>query len=357
MRLLKFYFPFVCLFLISCQMMQFKSTKNRDPQSTMDAMKDETLKGFATSHLAIPAISVDPVTDHLTIKFGRLSPEDFLKLKNSFMYLRLPAAFHPQYDKDKEYELTDFLPPKIQALSNLRNLGTVSTSVPYEFQNIGTTFLGGTFQEEIYFDTNCWGTVHDILLSESKPLEINFYNSQDKTIQYFTNPAYFEKVEKFSDIQPYDVIIHYESDAKEIADHFNIYLGQGLVFEKTGLDETSHYRVAFAELRMAGTGRINIYRPKEGVSIRSPQDLWAFVNSRPRIGYELEKFLKKKPENRDFFNNLILIEKIPKQDSFFESSQLKAQVFYDPHLGRYKIKTDSFPGNQYVPALHTRPSF
>jgi hypothetical protein len=302
---------------------------------------------FSYMGLPIPAVTEHPGSGHLTITFGKLTSAQFEAAKKKFSYAKLPAQFLPTYNPNRSYEMTDFLPPKAQALMNKRTSPGIATEMPKWFQKYSADYLNGYAQTGLMNYTNCWGTVHDVLLSSRFPNVINLFNIDSINDKYYRNPQFFKRIDP-KNIRPYDVVLQYDDYAgsDKTIQHAALYLGNYLVFQKDGLDETNHYRITlFKEGR---TGR-EFYRPKEGVAIQTPEELFGMKN--PKISPALAAELKD-PVKMTFFKSLILVPQGQGvADPFLMSNSVKLPLIQNPQTGRYEFNNKTFPGNQVIAPL------
>jgi hypothetical protein len=303
----------------------------------------EVIASFGYMELPKPTITVHPGSEHLTITFGKLTSAQFEAAKKKFSYSNLPVKFLPKYNPNKSYEMADFLPPKAQALMNKRTTGTIQVEMPKWFQKYTKAFLGRE-QTSLYHDTNCWGTAHDILQSSRSPNVVNLFNIDAVNDHYYRNPKYFDAVQ-LKNIRPYDVVLQYDDyeGTDKAIQHVALYLGNYLVFQKDGLSEMDHYRITlFKEGR---TGR-EYYRPKEGVMIQIPEELFGMRN--PQISTSLAAELKDATKMA-FFKTLILVPQGPGvSDSFFMSNSLKLPLVQNVQTGRYEFNSKTFPGTEVI---------
>lgn len=303
----------------------------------------EMISTFSSMGLPKPTVITHPGSENLTITFGKLTPGQFATAKKKFSYAKLPAQFLPTYNPTRSYELTDFLPPKAQALMNKRTGGTIAYEMPKWFQKYSADYLGYV-QESLTNDTNCWGTAHDILLSSRFPNVISLFNIDIINDKYYRNPQFFDRIDP-KNIRPYDVILQYDDyeGTDKTIQHVSLYLGNYLVFQKDGLSEMDHYRITlFKEGR---TGR-EYYRLKEKVPVQTPEELFGMKN--PKISPALAAELKD-PAKLAFFNSLILVTAGPgTSDPYLMSNSLKLPLTLNSKTGRYELNHKTFPGNQVI---------
>lgn len=342
-----------CLLFTACTHKSEPPTQARTPQQVDEfaqqhaAYMKEMISTFGYMGLPTPTVVMHPGSENLTITFGKLTPSQFEAAKKKFSYSKLPAQFLPTYNPNKSYEMTDFLPPKAQALMNKRTNGTILYPMPKWFQKYSADYLGGRVQTELNNSTNCWGTAHDILLSSRYPDVISLFNIDAVNDSYFRNPKFFDRIDP-KNIRPYDVILQYddyEGSDKSIQ-HVSLYLGNYLVFQKDGLSEMDHYRITlFKEGR---TGR-EYYRPKENVAIQTPEELFGMKN--PKVSPALAAELKD-PAKLAFFKTLIYIPVgHGVGNSFLMSNSLKLPLVKNPQTGRYEFNSKTFPGTEVIAPL------
>lgn len=95
------------------------------------------------------------------ITFGKLAARQFQRLKNYYRFpLKSKKIPELKYESEKIYTLKDFLLPKIQPLlGKMMFSGVKKKSLKKESDS----------ENYIYFSSNCWSTVHDILISDYAP--------------------------------------------------------------------------------------------------------------------------------------------------------------------------------------------
>jgi hypothetical protein len=337
------------LFLIGCATtIKPIATDSRKPQSEeFEEYKLEVTRSFLIAGLPKPTITMHPGSYHLTVAFGKLSRPQFNLILENFKYPKLPVQFLPSYSSTRSYELIDFLPPKIQALANKRVFSNFSTPLPDWFQKYAADYLGEDRQDTILNDTNCWGTVHDVLLSDRYPDRSILFN-YDKINDYYRNPKSFTRLNSTTLLKPYDFTLYYDqlSDGSKETTHASLYLGHGLIYEKEGLSEMDHYRIFYFR---PGRENREFYRPIEGVQIKTAEEVFGLAKTSPRISQDLALELKD-PAKRSFFESLILIPVgSGTSHNFFMSTALKLPLRKSTTTGRYKMAfPDSYPGNAFI---------
>lgn len=349
MNILSQFCFFILLLLSACTHKNEKNNFKRIPQQIDDfaILRNQYIKevalAFTYMGLPKPTITSHPGSLHLTIQFGKLTENQFLIAKKKFSYSKLPTQFLPNYIPNKNYELTDFLPPKMQALMNKRTHGTLKTKMPDWFVKHTPLYLNGDSQIDLYNDTNCWGTVHDILLSARFPDIIHLFNIDLINDHYYRNKNYFDRIDPKS-IQPYDIILEYDDyEGTDFSiQHASLYLGNYLVFQKDGLSEVDHYRITL--YKEGRTGR-EIYRPKLNVPIKTPEELFGMKN--PKMTSQLTNDLKDL-KKLDFFKSLILVPSGPgTANSFLMSNSIKLKIKKNSQTLRYEFDSSTFPGTEF----------
>lgn len=312
----------------------------------------EVTQSLMAMGLPKPTITSHPGSEHLTISFGKLTPAQFELAKKYFFYSRLPSAYAPVYDAQKNYELIDFLPPKVQALANRRTFEGFEMSTPTWFKKYMPQYLGFT-PETLLTQTNCWGTVHDVLISTRFPTKAILFNIDD-IVSYYQNPKFFSSVSNVQNLKPYDVILYYyESDGARIVDHAALYLGHGLIYQKDGLSEMDHYKITFLKQR-SGLENHMYYRPLDKVPIQTVEELYGFSNKKPKISSSLAAELKD-ANKKAFFDSLVLQDN--GANKFFTTTAIKLALTKNAKTGRWEYDKKTYPGTNIVDPLKKKPTF
>lgn len=166
------------------------------------------------------------------IIFGKLSKEQFDHL-NSYYQFPIPSKEiqKKQYEPNKVYELVDFLLPKIQPLSGKQLWAGVPT------HTLESPHLSD--RENTFFNSNCWSTVHDILVSDQLPFKISGFVTDSHYMgsnvrKIISDDNFTENITKRQDqdLKAYDVFIQPDGDG---IFHTGVFVGPGLIFEKLGL--------------------------------------------------------------------------------------------------------------------------
>lgn len=184
-------------------------------------------------------ISVDeegsPEFSYHRIHLGRLDRGAFERVRAALQF-PLPIAgrtWMPSYDPSREYNLMDFLPPKIAPV-----LGH------YFYGLIEAPWAAGLRQgldPNIEVDANCWSTALDVLRSGEEPT--SFHGFWEPQPTWLKDPRWSTGVANPSleNLRAFDYLIEY--DNRNRVQHVAIYIGAGLVFEKTAPSEIGLYRI------------------------------------------------------------------------------------------------------------------
>ncbi len=155
------------------------------------------------------------------IVFGKLTEKQF-----QFLHQTYGGKSHVSWDKNREYELLDFLSPQIQALMNHYFLAENFSS----------------FKETIV--TNCWGTAYEIARGAQADFSL-FYVDSLKINELLSSDQYSEKVSepKSGDV----LLLRTSSKARNVLHHAAIYIDQNLYFEMPGSADYHPYRLVFGK--------------------------------------------------------------------------------------------------------------
>ena len=158
--------------------------------------------------------------------FGTLNRHQFDFLKNAYGQ----GKSQIMYDASRIYELTDFLPPTIQAVLGHRFL-------------VEPTKLKG---REI--ECNCWGTAYEVV--RGAPEIAVFWADEQSTLRFFFNDDYSEQVgamPKMGEVPDLtgrlksgDVFVY---TLDNVLKHAAIYIDHNVFFEMVGTDSKYPYRL------------------------------------------------------------------------------------------------------------------
>lgn len=201
---------------------------------------------------------VTPSVDnyYLDITFSKLTLKQFEFLKKFY-----GNTSFVEFDPLKtSYNLSDFLPPLIQKL-NQHNF--VQESFAPSFEAMEYIQRRGINSTDVYYtmsdpkfvsSTNCYCTVYEIMRHKSfyiqkESVEFqSFWHAPEKIASYFFDPKYSIPVKAGEVRLPGDlIIISGDEKGDEVMKHAMIYLGNNLIFEKTGNGDQYAFRLAFLD--------------------------------------------------------------------------------------------------------------
>lgn len=200
----------------------------------------------------------------LKINLGQMSQEQFRQVKA--LYSNLSQV---KYDKEKNYDLVDFLPPVIQSTVNKTfqdtyiNLSDLS-DVELDDGNPAAIEIFSLAKNGIGFFTNCWGTTWEVLKSINAKITDKITDkATDKITDKFTKQTYilswpsrdtmgdiFRDKKLSEPIHPNksqfgDVIAIYLKDGRDLSlQHTATVIGKNLIFEKTDTSADDPYRLS-----------------------------------------------------------------------------------------------------------------
>lgn len=167
-------------------------------------------------------------------KLGRLEEVGFKKIKSYFSFPLNSKIETVPYNPKREYWLSDFLLPKIQAPLKLTFQGNEVIR--------GLERLTGSKSIRISPETNCWSTGYDLLRSSDEPLTSYIYVPEAEEVTKLLKSKTYSKIISAAELRPYDYVMYFaRENGKLILDHVAVSLGPGLVFEKTGNTEMMDY--------------------------------------------------------------------------------------------------------------------
>lgn len=215
--------------------------------------------------------SLTPFTNYgLQVRLGQLTEPQFNQLKTFYR-----VSKEMQFDESRVYELIDFLPPSAQATADhffIQHRETITkTSYEGRFRwlwkllphpNIG----------EISSVSNCWNVVWEYLRGSKSSLS-TFFVSEEKMQSALEDSRFSEPVttvagadlkalfegttnSALQKISASDVFLIYQKVIKgghkaEVLAHVLVYLGDGLVFEKSNPGSDYPPRIAFLKDSLA----------------------------------------------------------------------------------------------------------
>lgn len=274
--------------------------------------------------------------DRLVFDFGKLSLFEFQQLKYAY-----GGAYQSKslvtYNRDRSYQLIDFLPPIIQVLNNHRFIPE-STVVK---------FPAKTLSKQLYM--NCWGVVYEILRAAQDPLAkpalfmgqgsimLNLLRDNSQQLLSFNEPE-FSIPDTIT--QPWDVILvmHTSSTGYQYLDHIAIAIDDGIYFEKAGTGADVPIRIideaTLRQIWQPGVFNYEIRRLKPEAIFPHPQTVFGL--NAPEIQQEFTAF-KQLPANIGNDTSIMWSEeeKVMSTSSFFHLIPI-ASTFLD-FQGREKL--------------------
>jgi hypothetical protein len=244
-------FIFLFLFTLVCSVNTSAAPVNLDPNSIFDSDTELVNQEVELIQKAFKAkfglkvtvspklIQVDNESEpfgeysYHGISFGRLSLSEFNLLKKYYQFpTKVTIQWDLSYEPTREYKLVDFLAPKIQPLMGK----TMFFGIPTKLLAVDANY---TEQEYIFFSSNCWSTVHEILVSDRWPFDFHGYvtdmNASGKTVldEALGNNATSKEVSYDpQNINAYDYFLNLDEFGIL---HTAVFIGPGLIFEKVGL--------------------------------------------------------------------------------------------------------------------------
>lgn len=167
----------------------------------------------------------------LGFEFGRLTYQQWQQLVTTY------ASWHNRrnlayYDRDRNYDLMDFMPPTLQALNRHRFHQQDLVPVPSIPASRPTKLAA-----------NCWGTLYEILrlAKQDKPLAPTlFVTDSHPMLQTLRQGSMKIQVNP----QPGDIVLVYHQHGnRTYLDHVALAVDQQLYFEKAGAGDDVPYRL------------------------------------------------------------------------------------------------------------------
>jgi hypothetical protein len=198
------------------------------------------------------------------VEFGQVSKETYDKLMSRYGGKNFVA-----YDKDHNYWLEDFLPPKVQAYTNrwLFPQEEVKDELPWEVGDFRSSRFMSKQSPASSVGMNCWTTLldiyRDISLPVSKQIANFFYVNADEAQKEFEKNASLVQGRKMQEfpISLKDKSATERNQGRTFGDllyiktvfqpfgpaHVAMWIDEDLYFEKTNFSEDDPIRLAFFE--------------------------------------------------------------------------------------------------------------
>lgn len=189
----------------------------------------------------------------LEVRLGKLTKNEFEKLKSHFKNVSGVT-----YSPTRDYELTDFLHPAIQAVANQvflpqghslndRDRAKLDRIKKYEEDQM----IFAVRKNGITDVTNCWNTSTEILCNvhghrdPANPEYFLYWPGRWEADEWFSSDDYSDSVRP-TDLKPGDVITIKMKTFNETSmlQHTAILITDNLVFERTDSSENDPYRIS-----------------------------------------------------------------------------------------------------------------
>ena len=226
--------------------------------------------------------------NRLSFEFGKLSESEFNYLINTYSgWSKSKTAV--TYDRDRHYQLIDFLPPLIQALDSHR---FVPESIKLDRQRLNLNNLPANTQKQLY--ANCWGVAYEVLRMARDPqvqpaifmgqgsIMLDLLRDNSKQLLALKEP---EDSIPQAITQPGDIILimHQSSAGREYLDHVAIAIDDGIYFEKAGTGAEVPIRIideqTIRQIWQPGVFYYEVRRPKTDAIFPHPQTVFSLNSS------------------------------------------------------------------------------
>ena len=231
--------------------------------------------------------------NRLSFHFGKISEQDFIFLKNTYSGWS-SSQTNVSYDKNKSYQLVDFLPPLIQVLNGHRFIPeeTALESKDWYFLELLSS-LQADLKKYLYL--NCWGVVYEVLRAARNPQAepLIFMAQASKMLSQIRNnsdllwtlqePSEFPISGALS--KPGDIILimHQSLTGYEYLDHIAIVIDDGVYFEKAGTGEDVPIRIVDEEtlrrIWQPGVFRYELRRLHQNALLPHPKEVFSLNSS------------------------------------------------------------------------------
>ncbi len=227
--------------------------------------------------------------NRLSFDFGKISEQDFIYLKNIYSgWSKSQTAV--SYDKNRSYQLIDFLPPLIQALNGHRFIPE-STSLNKEDRDFWEHLSDSPDEVKKYLYMNCWGLVYEVLRaakhSQAEPtifmaqasLMLSQLRNNSEMLLTLQEPSEFPISGALS--KPGDIILvmHRSLAGYEYLDHIAIAIDDGIYFEKAGTGKDVPIRIideaTLIKIWPPGVFYYELRRLHQDASLPHPQEIFS----------------------------------------------------------------------------------
>ena len=237
--------------------------------------------------------------NRLSFNFGKISEQDFIFLKNTYSGWSSQQT-SVDYDRNKSYQLLDFLPPLIQALNGHRFIPEETTLKPQDWNFFAELSLSPT-ESKKYLFMNCWGLVYEVLRAakhaQAEPtifmgqgsVMLEQLRDNSEMLLAWQEPSEFPIPGRVT--QPGDMILvmHTSSAGYEYLDHIAIAIDDGIYFEKAGTGEHVPIRIideaTLVKIWPPGVFNYELRRLNQNASLPHPQEI--FSPNSPQIKEQL----------------------------------------------------------------------
>ena len=231
--------------------------------------------------------------NRLSFDFGKISEQDFIFLKDTYSgWSNSQSAV--SYDKNKSYQLIDFLPPLIQALNGHRFIPE-ETALKNEDWDFWEHLSDSPNDLKKYLYMNCWGLVYEVLraakhsqaeptifMAQASLMLAQLRNNSDILLS-LQEPSEFPIPGALS--KPGDIILvmHKSSAGYEYLDHIVIAIDDGIYFEKAGTGEDVPIRIIDEETLVKiwppGVFYYELRRLHQNASLPHPKEVFSLNSS------------------------------------------------------------------------------
>ena len=231
--------------------------------------------------------------NRLSFDFGKISEENFIYLKNTYSGWS-SSQTAVSYDKNKSYQLIDFLPPLIQALNGHRFIPE-ETTLKNEDENFLKLVSSSPDELKKYLYMNCWGLVYEVLraakhaqaepaifMAQASLMLTQLRNNSD-TLLTLQEPSEFPIPRALSKPGDMILVMHKSSAGYEYLDHIAIAIDDGIYFEKAGTGEDVPIRIIDEETLVKiwppGVFRYELRRLHQNASLPHPKEIFSLNSS------------------------------------------------------------------------------
>lgn len=219
----------------------------------------------------------------LSFVFGHLTFTEFDAIRNHYKKLN-KSTTKLSYNKQKSYQLIDFLSPALQTLNGSRFVPETS-SLPENLFHYFFKNERNVISNKLTSYMNCWGVAYEVLRQPDKEISLfiarpqlmSRYIRQQSTLITQANDV--RDASFTQNMQPGDVIlVLHDNNNVEYLDHAAVVIDKGIFFEKAGSGKNVPIRLTdketFSKLWIPKVFHFQLYRPNQEALWPKPMQIF-----------------------------------------------------------------------------------